>query len=311
MYFRGLLLILSLFAASLALGSHRARVTAQTHVPADMNTDLIERLVNLAPVLDSRRSDMRSFSVRWHVGNPSFGSLRAICAYAPPDQRACTVTHDEVPLFIAVGQDIFVYGPLHGPRLLRGDWRVSNEGKTPGELAVNWHILSPGNPQAGIDLDLRSLVTRADRDRSITRLGEDRFLLTGRTASGGVLQAWIDSSTPGRYSRLTARSVDDTVGLEVDSLVVDGQIRPEFLRFPSFQGKLNLGPATPIRIDNIGELVQQALLSSFLRGPLKYPGMRKQWEESMAQPPDWQRLEAEDAVWAPILSEIVKGTGHP
>jgi hypothetical protein len=221
------------------------------------------------------------------------------------------VTHDDIPLFIAAGQDIFVYGPLHGPRLLRGDWRVSNEGKTAGDIAVSWNILNAGNAGAGIQLDLRSLVARADRDRTLTRLGENRFVLTGRTAGGGLLQAWIDPSSPGRYSRLVARARDDDVRFEVEVLVVDGQIHPDLFRLPSFQGRLTLAPATPVLLDNLGELIQPLIVSSFLRIPLKYPGVRKEWEKNFAQPPDWQRLEIQDAALAPILAEIVKSPARP
>jgi hypothetical protein len=313
MSIRTVLLIPPFAAICLALGSQPAQVTAQSLTPVESETALIERLANLAPVVDSRRDDLKSVAVRWRIWG-DFGELRAECAYVKPDQRACTVSHDAVPLLIAVGPDIFAYGPVNGPRLLRGDWQVCNcdlQGRTTGDLLVGWKILNPGHSQAGVLLDLRSLVTRADRERTVSRLGENRFMLRGRTENGGVLEAWIDLSNPARYSRLTARSADDTGHFELEALVVDGNIRPDFLRFPSLQGKLNLGPPTSVGFDNLGEIVQQVLLSSFLRLPVKYPGGRKDWEANMSQVPDWQRLEAQDAALAPILRDILQDFGHP
>jgi hypothetical protein len=108
-----------------------------------------------------------------------------------------------------------------------------------------------------------------------------------------------------------ARARDDDVRFEVEAVVVDGQIHPDLFRLPSFQGRLTLGTATPVLLDNLGEVVQQLLVSSFLRIPLKYPEMRPEWEKNFAQPPDWQRLEIQDAALAPVLAEMVKRPARP
>jgi hypothetical protein len=299
--------------ATLALVCSPAPVSAQSPVPVGKATELIERLADMAPVLDSRRGDTKSVVMIWHVWAQHLGTLRVVCAYATPDQRACTVTHDDVPLFIGVGQDIFVYGPLYGPRLLHGDWSVANAdlgGKT-GDISISWKIHNIGSSQAGIDLDLRAPVMRADHDRAISYLGENRYRLTGRTAGGGVLVASIDVSTPARYTHLNMRSADDTARFELETLVVDGNIRPNFFRFPGVQAKLHLAPATPVLLDTVGELMQQTVLSFSLRIPLKYPEGRKEWEANVTHPPDWQRLEVEDAALAPTLKEILQTMGYP
>jgi hypothetical protein len=298
--------------ATLALVCSPAPVRAQSPVPVGKATELIERLADMAPVLDSRRGDAKSVVMIWHVWAQHLGTLRVVCAYAIPDQRACAVTHDDVPLFIGVGQDILVYGPLYGPRLLHGDWSVANadlSGKT--GIAIGWRIHNIGSSQAGIDLDLRALVMSADHDRAVTPIGKSRYRLTGRTVGGGVLEASVDLSNPARYLHLTARSADDTARFELDTLVVDGNIRPNFLRFPSVQAKLHLAPATPVLLDTLGELMQQTVLSFSLRIPLKYPEGRKEWEANVTHPPDWQRLEVEDAALAPTLKEILQTMGHP
>jgi hypothetical protein len=53
------------------------------------------------------------------------------------------------------------------------------------------------------------------------------------------------------------------------------------------------------------------MVSSFLSIPLKHPEARKEWEANVTQPPDWQRLEIEDAALAPTLKEILQDMGHP
>jgi hypothetical protein len=279
--------------ATLALVCSPARVSAQSPAPVGNETELIERLADMAPILDSRRGDIKSVVMIWHVWAQHLGTLRVVCAYATPDQRACTVTHDDVPLFIGVGQDIFVYGPLYGPRLLHGDWSVANadlQGKT-GSISISWKIHNIGSSQAGIDLDLRALVMRANHDRAVTPLGKSRYLLKGRMAEGGSVEARVDVSNPARYSHLTARSADDTARFELETLVVDSNIRPNFFRFPSVQAKLHLAPATPVLLDTVGELMQQTVLSFSLRIPLKYPEGRKEWEANVTHPQtgsDWK-----------------------
>ena len=233
--------------------------------------------------------------------------MRVVCAYAKRDQRACTVTHDGVPLFVAVGQDMFTYGPLGGPRLLRGGWYVANlDARDDPGTSVGWGFYDPGNPRTRIALDLRSMVKAADRDRAIRQLGENRFLLTGQTNDGGRLEAEVDTSSWARFVHLTARSRDGLVAFEVERLVVNGPIRPEFFRFPRFQERLNLTPATSVHLDNLGEPLQQVMVSSLLRVPLKKPAGPKEWESNLARPPNWDRWEAQDAVLAPMLKEIVK-----
>jgi hypothetical protein len=295
------------FATWLVIFSVVAAGYAQDSISVEK--DLADRLVN-APVLDSRHSQLRSLHATGHVSIDEIGRLAFRCWYEAPHHRACLVSHNDVPFFVAVGNQILAYGPVDGPMLFQGDWFVSFrvDGK---ESALNWGVLSPGNADARIEIDLRILRDVVEHHRSaplglkesFSPLGEKRFLLTTRSEAGGALDIWLDLSRSFPSSRLRGSNPKGT-GFELARLTANEPVASAAFRFPRFAETFNLTPTT-VTLDKLGDILQRVMLSMFSRFALSSVEWRSRLDGQLSPPLDWERLRARDAAIAPLLKSLV------
>ena len=168
-------------------------------------------LAGLAPTLDSRRPDLKSFEVKGFVAFNETHRMALHCVSTVP-QHACVVLIDGVPFFVAAGDHILLYDAPAGPRLWHMDWGVFL-GIADGGLQFNYDVYDRGNAKAGILVDLPAILQRAPERRLGTALGESRYRLTGFTRAGCPVEALIDLARPGPCSRVTGRGVDRNPGV--------------------------------------------------------------------------------------------------
>ena len=71
--------VLTVLLTYITLGPHSAPLAAQTSAPGGREADLIERIVALAPALDSRRRDLSSFKVRYRLWGQNIASRVCVC----------------------------------------------------------------------------------------------------------------------------------------------------------------------------------------------------------------------------------------
>src|SRR5262245_517806 len=150
--------------------------------PPPFNAEVFARL---APRLDSRSADIRSFEVKgWHAGAGSVMSFHCVSAVF---RRACVVLIDQVPFFVAGDDQVLLYDALSGPRLWRTDWSVFL-GITEEGVTIRPWVLSQGNANAGVLIDLPAILERASEGRTVTGMdGGPRYRLTASTPRGGQL----------------------------------------------------------------------------------------------------------------------------
>jgi hypothetical protein len=292
------------FATTLILAVLAAPLTAHPQQPAQMDA---EQAAALAPRLDSRRTDTRSFEVK---GTLPLGANWAFhCFYGVP-QRACAIWFDDVPVFVASGDQIFLYDPMSGPRLWHGGWSVA-VGKRPDRdgISIEYNLLNPENESVRIEVDVASIVALAPRERTVRSVTRSVFLLEGRSEDGGSLQAWIGMMQPGRYSRVTARSNDGTVGPDIWIMSVDEPVPGDAFRFPRFGERLNVPAPTPVTLDTLGEGIKQIVTALFFHVGMANPTQRPELEKVLGRSLDWEGLREREAAMAPLLKEILGENG--
>src|SRR5262245_41013706 len=124
-------------------------------------------IARLAPRLDSRSADFKSFEIK---ASYTLGlTLSFHCVSAAP-RRACVVLIDQVPLFVAAGDQILLYDVVSGPRLWRADWGVFL-GMTDEGVTIRPWLFDLGNANAGILIDLPAILARASEARIVTEMG--------------------------------------------------------------------------------------------------------------------------------------------
>jgi hypothetical protein len=268
--------------------------------PAAVDPD---ELARLAPRLDSRRTDIKSFEVK---GSFSLASLVTLHCVSAVPRRACVVLIDQVPFFVAADDQVLVYDALSGPHLWHADWRVFL-GIADGKVSLQPWIFDRGNTDAGILIDLPALVERAREGRTVTEIGGSRYQLTASTPTGGQLEAWIDLSRSGRYSRLTARAAGQAQPfLDVSIVSVDESIDPRAFVFPRFADYLPVPPPTELTGQTLGQGIQQIGTQGFFHYGLHDPAARTELERKLGHSLDWSDLQQREAAMAPLLRRAIE-----
>jgi hypothetical protein len=138
-------------------------------------------------------------------------------------------------------------------------------------------------------------------------MGGPRYVLAASTPSGGRLEAWIDLSRPGRYTRVTARAagVQQQPFLDVSIVSVDEPIDPRAFAFPHFAERLSLSPPTEMTLENLGQGMQPMLTELFLHLGLADPTARPELERKLGRSLDWTGLQQREAAMAPLLRQAI------
>ena len=97
------------------------------------------------------------------------------------------------------------------------------------------------------------------------------------------MDALIDLSRPGRYSRVTGRGVDGTRVFEVAITSVDEPIPPRAFVFPRFADHVPLPAPTEITRENRGEVMRQ-VATLFLHLGLADVSKRGEVEQTIGRP---------------------------
>jgi hypothetical protein len=257
-----------------------------------------QELAGLAPTLDSRRPDLKSFEVKGFVVFNETHRMTFHCVSTVP-QHACVVLIDEVPFLVAAGDHILLYDALAGPHLWHAEWGFFL-GIQDGGLKFNYDVYDRGNAKAGILVDLPAILQRAAERRLGTALGDSRYRLTGFTRAGCRLEALIDLARPGRYSRVTGRGVDGTRVFEVAIISVDEPIPPGAFVFPRFGDHAPLPEPTEITRENRGEVMKQ-VATLFFHLALADVSKRREVEQTLGRPLDWSALQEREATIASRL----------
>ena len=125
------------------------------------------------------------------------------------------------------------------------------------------------------------------------------------------MDALIDLSRPGRYSRVTGRGVDGTRVFEVAITSVDEPIPPRAFVFPRFADHVPLPAPTEITRENRGEVMTQ-VATLFLHLGLADVSKRGEVEQTIGRPLDWSALqEREAAIASRLLRANAEGFIHP
>ncbi len=295
--------LLAMFVVGCLVVPSARPLRAQGVSPAGPPAVDAEGLARLAPRLDSRRADVRSFEVKGFMAAAPRWTFH--CVSADP-QRACAVLLDQVPIFLAAGDQVLLYDVLSGPHLWRADWRFFL-GIADDRLSLFSDVLTRSSVTAGVLIDLPSILQVASERRMITLLGGQQYLLTAATRSGGSLDAWIDLSRPGRYSRLTARERDEERPLlDVSIVSVDEPIAPRAFAFPRFADHLQLPAPTEMTLENMGEGLKQIGTELFFHVGLADVMKRSEMEQKLGHPLDWTGLQEREARIAPLLRQAIE-----
>src|SRR5262245_29176677 len=277
---------------------------AQGGPPAGYAPVDAEGLAHLAPRLDSRRADIKSFEVK---GSLTAGGVMTFHCVSAAPRRACVVLVDQVPIFVASGEDVFLYDALSGPHLWRADWRVFF-GMVDDVVRLQHEVLTLGHSNAGVVIDLAGLLERASEGRTVTEIGGPRYRLTSSTPSGGHLEAWVDLSRAGRYSRLTAQPAWDSKPLlDVSIVSVDEPIDPRAFVFPRFADHVSLpSPSTEMTAEGGIQAGLQMVTELFLHWGRADPTVRPELERKLGRSLDWSDLQQREATMAPLLRRAIE-----
>jgi hypothetical protein len=268
---------------------------------------LADRLATLAPQIDSRQTTLRSFEFAFLWDLQKF-TVRIRCWVEAPSSRACVILHDGIPVFVAIGNRVFMYNALDGPSLWHGDWGVRVGESSEGRFGYEFEVLTLGNAKAGVEVDLRPLPGRALSRRSVRMLGDQRYAFQGFTEAGGRLEAWIDLAEPIPYSRLRA-TFPAGGGLELERLKVNQPIPPVASQFPKFDEEGVVVPSAR-SVSNMEDAIQAMRLSPWtdwlIRWGMKDQEWRTKAESSLGRPIDWAGVASRDATIGHTLKRVAE-----
>lgn len=270
----------------------------------------IERLASLAPRIDSRRTNLRTFQFSALLSGKF--EIRIRCFFAAPSSKACFWFHDGLPVFVAASDRVLTYNSLDGPLLWQADWSVyvghapsdqSLSSETP-DFHARFGLFDRGNPRAGVLIDLKQFVAAASLRRSLVTHEDERFTLFGYTKIGHRLGAWIDLGRPLPYMRFRFDGSD--AALDIETLVANQPIPAAALQFPKFEDHITLQPPVTLTFENWGELVK-AMREFPLRVGLRDPSSRPELEAKLGRRVDWDALAERDATIGHKLKLAVEG----
>ncbi len=273
--------------------------------------DLAERLVGLAPDLDSHRTTLRSFAfaARTLIGKePTQFPVAVWCWVEAPSDRACVILHDGVPAFVGIGDRILTYNPLDGPSLWHGDWEVRVE-VTETQLHHGAELLSAGSAEAGVRLTLTSLVGGPGWRQSVRSLGGQRFLLSGAAAGGRQLEAVVDPAKPVAYSWLRVMDFDSQFAIEMTKITANQPPPRAAFRFPPLdEREVTLSPVTSLRSrEEARAAMRHGPMTDFLvRAGMRDPAQRATVESRLGRPIDWPLAASRDETTGQSLKRAIE-----
>ena len=278
--------------------------------PGGDQAKLVERLASLAPKIDSRATNLRSFTFNARLTTGFDIQIR--CFFEAPSTKACAWLHDGLPVFVAAGDRILTYNPLDGPLLWQADWSAELTFRTSEQsldLSVAYGMYNLGSAQAGVKIDLTQIVATAPLRRSVVQLGNERFTMSGYREIEGRFEAWIDLARPLPYTRVrsTGKSSSGISTLaDIGELTANEPIPEAAFRFPEFEEEMTLPPVTALTLGNVGEAMTKAMADFLLRTGMKDPSQQTELEAKLGRKVEWHTLHERDATIGQKLRIVIE-----
>jgi hypothetical protein len=311
---RWMLRVLKQFFAALAMGGLLcARPTAAADA-ADA-AELVARIAEMAPAFDTDRASFRSFQVKGKtVLALPFGDvgLAFDCAVEAVGKRACVISADGMPVFIALDARVLIYDPYGGAQeYTPAGWYLKI-----AQVADRFVFVFGvgGEIGATIDIDLRSLVSHASESRAVEQLAAGRYRFTGWSRNRrGQLEVKVDGDHAPRYESLRI-TADSRNIFEMTGLIVDAVIPSTAFRFPELRDAVGQAPILIANSQSVAEDgARRVVRGVLLRKGMNDPGSRAAIE-SLLGPDlriDWDDLTRRDAKVGAAVKSVVTESRHP